>query len=86
MFCLVSFADFSLRLTKLVLCRFFWVTDLYVPREDGRADNVFICESLDATSHFETATADIMAVYERVTGNKLDLVVSAEPKDLSSDQ
>lgn len=36
-------------------------------------------KSYDATSHFESATDDILEIYERITGEKLDLNI--EPTD-----
>ena len=34
---------------------------------------IFISKSYDATTHFETCCKDIMAMYERIVGEKLDL-------------
>jgi Rab GDP dissociation inhibitor len=44
---------------------------LYEPLEDGKSDNIFISKSYDATSHFETTTDDIKAIYRRATGTEL---------------
>jgi hypothetical protein len=47
----------------LILCfsfRFVSVSDLFEPLEDGRKRNVFISNSYDATTHFETACDDIL--------------------------
>jgi Rab GDP dissociation inhibitor len=62
--------------------QFFWVSDQYVPVSDGSKDNVFITSSYDATSHFETATTEVLDLYKRITGKDLDLAISAEPDDL----
>jgi len=62
--------------------KFFWVSDVYEPVSDGKADNLFISSSYDATTHFETATREAIAIYERMTGRKLDMSISAEPEDL----
>jgi len=32
-----------------------------------------VTKSYDATSHFESATDDILELYQRLTGEKLDL-------------
>ncbi len=48
------------------------VSDLYEPLEDGRKSNVFISNSYDATTHFETACDDILDVYERIMGVPFD--------------
>jgi Rab GDP dissociation inhibitor len=54
---------------------FYDVYDLMAPIKDGTQDRVFISESFDATSHFETAITDVMGMYRRITGS--DLVLSA---------
>ncbi|KAH0482233.1 MAG: uncharacterized protein KVP18_001119 [Porospora cf. gigantea A] len=46
---------------------------LYDPVDDGQASHVFVSKSYDATSHFESATADVVSMYERITGEQLDL-------------
>lgn len=52
---------------------FIYVKDLYKPINDGTDSKVFITCSYDATTHFETTCNDIESVYERCTGEKLDL-------------
>lgn len=49
------------------------VTPVYVPVSDGRADNIYITRSYDATSHFETVVDDVHDVWNRVVGSKLVL-------------
>ncbi|KAI0489748.1 rab GDP-dissociation inhibitor [Xylaria cf. heliscus] len=44
---------------------------LYEPIDDGKADNIFISKSYDATSHFETTTDDVKDIYHRATGEEL---------------
>ena len=56
-----------------ILERFDSLADVFVPVDDGAASRCFISESYDATSHFETAAADIMSLYKRVTGDTLGL-------------
>ena len=46
---------------------------LYDAVDDGQASHVFVSKSYDATSHFESATADVVSMYERITGEQLDL-------------
>lgn len=53
--------------------RFVSVTSLYAPTTDGRADNIFITRSYDATSHFETVVDDVHDVWRRVVGEDLVL-------------
>lgn len=49
------------------------VDDIEVPTDDGSKSGVFITESYDATSHFATTCDDIMATYERITGEPLGM-------------
>ena len=49
------------------------VDPLYKPTDDGKESRVFVTESYDATSHFETTCLDVLNVYERAVGEKLDL-------------
>ena len=44
-----------------------------VPNSNGAGNNVYISESFDATTHFETAITDVLAMYERIMGQKLVL-------------
>ncbi len=37
------------------------------------SDKAFISKGYDATSHFETEIADVLSLYERITGKKADL-------------
>ena len=62
--------------------RFVSVTPLYAPPSDGKADNIYITRSYDATSHFETVVEDVQDVWKRVVGSDLVLKkreVEAEP-------
>lgn len=61
--------------------KFISVTDLYAPVSDGTDDKVFISKSYDATSHFQTVTADVRSIYKRVTGNDLELKPRPKAED-----
>ena len=52
--------------------RFVTFSDIYKPNSDGSEDNVFISESYDATSHFETTCLDVLSIYRRGTGQDFD--------------
>jgi Rab GDP dissociation inhibitor len=58
--------------------RFDSVSDLRSPVADGTGDKCFISCSYDATSHFETAANDVLSIYERITGEQLDMSISAD--------
>lgn len=49
------------------------VSELHAPIEDGAASNLWITKSYDATSHFETAGNNVLEIYEKIIGEKLDL-------------
>ncbi|CAM0142281.1 Rab GDP dissociation inhibitor alpha [Umbelopsis sp. WA50703] len=53
--------------------KFVSVSPLEEPVADGKADNVFISRSYDATSHFETVCEDVHDLYKRITGQPLVL-------------
>ena len=56
--------------------KFVSVDDVLVPTDDGSESNVFITESYDATSHFETTCLDVAAAYKRATGEELGASLS----------
>jgi Rab GDP dissociation inhibitor len=60
---------------------FFWLSDYYEPANDSKRDGCFISSSFDATTHFESATNEVMDMYERITGSKLDLTIVPEATD-----
>jgi len=57
------------------------VSDLYEPTHDGLKNKLFITKSYDATSHFESASDDVMEIYRRMTGEELDLTVLPETEE-----
>lgn len=54
---------------------FVQVSDLHEPINDACAENLHVTSSYDATSHFESASQDVLEMYERIVGEKLDLNV-----------
>jgi len=52
---------------------FFTVSDVFAPTSDGVATKCFVVSSLDAESHFESASLDIMRIYKSIMGKALDL-------------
>jgi Rab GDP dissociation inhibitor len=57
------------------------ISDLFVPTEDGSESKLFISKSYDCTSHFETASEDVLAIYEKITGEALDLNIEPSEED-----
>eukprot|EP00997_Jenningsia_sp_PLL12_P009774 NODE_6804_length_488_cov_50.275626_g6011_i0.p1 GENE.NODE_6804_length_488_cov_50.275626_g6011_i0~~NODE_6804_length_488_cov_50.275626_g6011_i0.p1 ORF type:complete len:107 (-),score=19.93 NODE_6804_length_488_cov_50.275626_g6011_i0:33-353(-) len=57
------------------------ISEFEVPTDDGKNDKLFVTKSYDATSHFETASEDVLAIYERITGEALDLNIEPSEED-----
>lgn len=64
-----------------VMEMFVSVTPIFEPATDGTANNLWITSSYDATSHFESAGDEVLAIYEKIIGEKLDLNVDFEDDD-----
>lgn len=67
-----------------VLKEFFFVSEVYMPCNDPKQDNVFIPSSMNATTHFEAATREVELIYRFITGKPVDL--SANAKDIDKDE
>jgi len=52
--------------------KFVSVSDYYVPTDSGLDSQIFISESYDATSHFETTCLDVLDIFKRGTGEEFD--------------
>lgn len=57
------------------------VSSMYEPVEDGSKNNLWISNSYDATSHFESASINIKDIYEKIVGEKLDLNIEPSEDD-----
>jgi len=66
------------------LQEFFFTSDTYFPINDPRKENVYITSSMDATSHFQSATKEVMMLYKLVTGRDVDL--SSKPEDVNKEE
>ena len=55
------------------------VSDSYSPLEPGKDSGLWITKSYDPSSHFEIAADDILDIYQKITGETLDLNI--EPDD-----
>jgi Rab GDP dissociation inhibitor len=60
---------------------FIQISDIHEPTNDAIAENLHITKSYDATSHFETSSKDVLAIYEKITGTKLDLNIQPDGND-----
>eukprot|EP01056_Protomagalhaensia_sp_Gyna25_P003975 Protomagalhaensia_sp_Gyna_25__3974@NODE_357_length_3750_cov_92_457289_g276_i0_p1_GENE_NODE_357_length_3750_cov_92_457289_g276_i0NODE_357_length_3750_cov_92_457289_g276_i0_p1_ORF_typecomplete_len463_score79_97GDI/PF00996_18/9_6e121Amino_oxidase/PF01593_24/1_8e07FAD_oxidored/PF12831_7/0_44FAD_oxidored/PF12831_7/23DAO/PF01266_24/0_24GMC_oxred_N/PF00732_19/0_037_NODE_357_length_3750_cov_92_457289_g276_i022493637 len=62
--------------------QFVHISDLYEAMDDGKSDNVYVTNSYDATSHFESATEDCLRIWKNLTGDELDLTLKSKtPSD-----
>lgn len=58
-----------------ILEQFTMISDLYVPVHNGKDSNLFITTSYDPTSHFESASEDVLSIYRRIFGEDYDLTI-----------
>jgi Rab GDP dissociation inhibitor len=64
-----------------VLEMFVSVSDVFTPTADGSANNLWITESYDSTSHFERASDEILDIYQKIVGEKLDLNIEPDENE-----
>uniref|UniRef100_A0A6G1SKH2 Rab GDP dissociation inhibitor n=1 Tax=Aceria tosichella TaxID=561515 RepID=A0A6G1SKH2_9ACAR len=64
--------------------KFFSVSDVYRPTDNGSKSQIFISSSFDPTSHFEETCIDVLEIYKRGTGEDFDF--SKIKNDLSQDE
>lgn len=59
------------------------VSTIYEPLDAAsqEAQGLWITSSYDATSHFETASEEILQMYEKIVGEKLDLNIEPDEED-----
>ncbi|CAH8521660.1 unnamed protein product [Heterobilharzia americana] len=62
---------------------FYSTQDLFMPIDDGRESKVFISSSYDASTHFESTCADVLDLYERITGHPFDFDKVTRYEDVS---
>ncbi|PRD28495.1 UNVERIFIED_CONTAM: Gdi1 [Trichonephila clavipes] len=64
--------------------KFVWVSDVFKPKDYGEQSQIFISQSYDATSHFETTCLDVLDIFQRGTGEDFDF--SKVKRDLGDEQ
>ena len=57
------------------------ISDIHEPINTPTDDNLHITSSYDATSHFETASKNVLEIYEQITGEILDLNIQPSEDD-----
>ncbi|XP_043477557.1 rab GDP dissociation inhibitor beta [Leptopilina heterotoma] len=53
--------------------KFVSISDYFVPTDNGIESQIFVSESYDATTHFETTCLDVLDIFKRATGEEFDL-------------
>lgn len=71
----------AIQLLGPILDMFVSVSTIYEPLEDGKDSNLWITKSYDPSSHFEVASTDILEIYEKIMGEKLDLNVEPDEEE-----
>lgn len=69
------------KIADLVLQEWFEIRPTYRPVNHQAGDNIFIPSSMDATTHFQLATKEVMNIYHAITGEPVDL--NARPEDIN---
>jgi len=62
---------------------FFFVRDTYQAANNPQEDSVFITSSMDATTHFQSASMEVQLIYKMITGSEVDL--TAKPEDVNKE-
>lgn len=52
--------------------KFVSVYDYFEPTDEGLQSQIFISQSYDATTHFETTCLDVLDIFKRGTGEEFD--------------
>lgn len=60
---------------------FITVSDIHQPCNKPKEENLFITSSYDATSHFESASQQILDMYEEIVGEKLVFNIEATEEE-----
>lgn len=70
------------RLLGDILEEFTDISEIRVPVQDDRNDGVYVTATYDPTSHFEDASAEVLDLWYRITGEELDLNVEPDEEDM----
>jgi len=62
----------GLQLLGPIKQKFIQISDVFSPNDDGTANQLFISNSYDATSHFETTCLNVLDIFKRGTGEDFD--------------
>ena len=71
----------ALALLGPVLEQFVKISDIHEPINNAAEESLYITKSYDATSHFQSSSIDVLAIYEAITGEVLDLNIQPSEDD-----
>lgn len=71
----------AMNLLGKVLDVFITVSDIHQPINNPKEENLYVTSSYDATSHFESASQDILDMYEQIVGEKLVFNIEAAEEE-----
>jgi len=74
----------AIALFGAIIEKFEWISDVYEACNDPKVDGCFITTSYDATTHFETCSTEVLAIYEKIIGEPLDLENSEVLEDVET--
>lgn len=60
---------------------FISISEIHEPKNDSKAEGLYVTSSYDATSHFETAGDQILSMYEQIIGEKLVFNIQPDEED-----
>jgi len=60
---------------------FIQINELQEAVNDPKVDKLFVTSSYDATSHFESASQDILNMYESIVGEKLEFNINPDQEE-----
>ena len=61
--------------------KFTKISERYEVKKGNPNDGVYISNSFDATSHFESETENVLELYRQISGKELDLTDLPEDAD-----
>lgn len=77
----------GLALLHPIAQKFVSVSDYFEPTDKGLESQIFISESYDATTHFETTCLDVLDIFKRGTGEEFDFSkIKLDTGDAEEDQ
>lgn len=68
-----------------IIEQFTTISHVYEPVHDGTKNHLYITKSYDPTSHFESASNDVLSIYKRIFGEEYDLTITAEEQKQEED-